>query len=338
MDFHFSDPQTVMERVFGGNFYINAVGTINAGDDDKFKRFLETHEPPPRLTVYIDSTGGNVEAAISIGRIIRDSWFSCSVGRYEIDAEQPSPEVFLKRTLHPGQCLSAATLLLLGGRLRYFENDSTFGVHQFSFKDPTPAHIGYSQELSAKISSYVYDMGISLEFLEISAATTSDKINRITKCQLQKLGVITDGETEATWTVQSMANQLYVRGERDSLYGHHKVMLCYRKPLGFLFWAVIESQGREGELINNGLVDISVNNEEILIDISNRCHRVPSNAYVNIVSELTEEEARVIAYSENFGVRVRVSQESPMFLGVGEMSTEGGQEQLQSFFEVLCER
>ncbi|MEW1854684.1 hypothetical protein [Streptomyces albidoflavus] len=134
MEFHFSEPQTIFERVLGGHFYINAIGRIEPGDDGKFKEFLEKCEPPPRLTIYIDSLGGNVEAAIEIGRVIRASWFSCSIGRYLIDTDQQPTDLLTKRNLNPGKCISAATLVFIGGRLRYFPNNSIFGVHQFSFK------------------------------------------------------------------------------------------------------------------------------------------------------------------------------------------------------------
>ncbi|SIT58817.1 Putative periplasmic protein (fragment) [Mesorhizobium prunaredense] len=61
--------------------------------------------------------------------------------------------------------MSAATLVFLGGRLRYFESGAKFGVHQFSFRDPSPDNIGRSQILSAKIALYVVEVGISPDFL-----------------------------------------------------------------------------------------------------------------------------------------------------------------------------
>lgn len=129
---------------------------------------------------------------------------------------------------------------------------------------------------------------------------------------------------------------MYVRGERDSLYGHHKVMLCFVKATGFMFWAVIESQGREHELNAFGLVEIVVNDEEYKIDISQRCVRQVHGIYTNVLAQITEDEARTIAFSEGFGVQIRLSNDSPMFLGIAPVSTESGKEQLQTFFNMLC--
>ena len=129
---------------------------------------------------------------------------------------------------------------------------------------------------------------------------------------------------------------MYVRGERDSLYGHHKVMLCYAKGLGFMFWAVIESQGREFELTSFGLVEIVVNGEEIRLNISQRCERQVIGIYTHVLARITDEEARTIAFSESFGVQIRFGNEAPVFLGISAVSTEGGKKQLQAFFNTLC--
>ncbi|TRD21933.1 hypothetical protein FEV53_07710 [Palleronia caenipelagi] len=329
------EPQTDVEQLFGGFCCINAIGRIEAGDDARFREFLIRTMPPPRLTVYIDSAGGDVEAAIGIGRLIRDHWFSTSVGSYVLDHDQGDSHIIPRKHIN-GICASAATLVYLGGRLRYRPNGSTFGVHRFSFRNPSPDDVARSQVLSARIASYVHDMGVSTGFLELSSSTSSTEIDTVDEEKLRALKVITDGVTEAEWTVHARNNIMYVRGERDSLYGHHKVMLCYAKGAGFMFWAFIESQGREHELTNLGLVEIVVNEEDIRIDISERCERQVNGNYTNVLARLTEDEARTIAFSESFGVQIRFCDESPTFLGISAVSTDGGKEKLQTFFNVFC--
>jgi hypothetical protein len=226
--------------------------------------------------------------------------------------------------------------MFLGGRIRNLPRDSTFGVHQFSFKDSSPRDIEHSQTLSAKIAAFVHDMGIGPGFIEISSATTSNGTNILSDDHLRKLGVLTGYQTEAEWTVHASNHTMYVRGERDSTFGHHKVMMCYTKGIGFLFWAVIESQGRENELLGFKLVEIVANGEETRIDISDRCERHVVGIYVNVMATLSEGETQTIAFSESFGVQIRASSEAPVFLGIAAVSTEGGQDQLQTFYNTLC--
>lgn len=235
----------------------------------------------------------------------------------------------------PGKCMSAATLVFIGGKLRYFPQGSEFGVHQFSFKNPSPDNVSQSQVLSAKIARYIADMGISPDFLEFSSSVRSDTILLANENNLKVLGVATGGETDVDWTVQARG-MIYARGERDSLYGHHKILFGYIKGSGFIFWAVIEAQGREDQMISFELVEIVLNGEEKRIDISDRCARVPSGGiYVNVFVKITETEARAIAYSTSVGVHIRFSSDAPVFLGIAAMTTAGGTEQLETIYNAF---
>lgn len=317
--------------MIGGYFCINAVGEIKNGDDIKFKKFLEAHTPPSHMTVYIDSTGGNLEAGIEIGRQIREYGLWTDIGRFVLDQPDPSKPLSPRKHIK-GQCMSAATMLYLGGRLRHFFKDSKFGVHRFSFKNPSPEHVGRSQVLSAKIASFVSDMGVSPEFLELSSATDAQEINLVNEERLKELGVITGGVTDVEWSVQARGNMMYVRGERNSIYGRHKVMLGYAKDVGFFFWAVIEAQNRYDELTGFGVVEINLNGEDIKFNISKECQRFPEGSDVNVFTKITNDQARLISESESFGVQIKFVDEAPTFLGITAMPTEGGVEQLRTLY------
>lgn len=339
MQFEYTPPQTELEKAIGGHRCINAFGTIYPDDNKRFLELLSRNEIPPRTDVYINSTGGNVETAISIGHLIRDHWFSTHVGQYILNpAHEDSDtlnEHLKRRKFFHGQCMSAATLVFLGGRLRHLSERSEFGVHQFSFKNPSPTDIGRSQILSAKIARYVSDMGIASEFLELSASTDSNAINLIAHKNLKQMRVLTGGQTDVEWTVQARNNTLYVRGERDSLYGHHKMILGFTKGPGFYLHAVIESQGRQDELTRAPLVELVVDDEVIVTDISNRTTRSVHGIYTNILCFITNDEATTIAHSSGFGLRVRYAHDAPMFLGIAPMSTEGASDMLTSFVHSL---
>lgn len=333
MNFEYSDPQTDMEGFFGGFFHISAFGRIEEGDDEKFRRFLDRATPPPRTLVYINSGGGHVEAAMAIGRLIRQAWFSTSIGTYILDPQQID-NLIIPRKLTSGRCISAATLMFLGGRLRYLPEGSEFGVHQFSFKNPTPDSIERSQRLSAAIATYIAEMGIPPAFLELSAGTRGDQVNLVSEDQLTNLQVITGGVTQPTWDVEVHEQAMWVRGERDSLWGHGKVMLIYSKTDGFAFAALVETMGRDNELMSFPLVEIVVNDEDIRIDITNRCVRAPSGIYTIFMANISESEARLLANSKSFGIQIRGSAQAEIFLGISAVSTEGAEGKLQGLYKM----
>lgn len=329
MEFVYTSPQSEIETLLGGFFHINAFGPIEIGDSEKFRKFIEKAEVPPRTHVYIDSSGGNVEEAIEIGRIIRGGWLSTEVGKYMLDYLVPA-EVIIPRRFVPGKCMSAATLIYLGGRLRFLQDNAKFGVHQFSFKNPSPGNISKSQRLSAKIARYVSDMGISPEFLELSTEAEGHEIKIVSKKELERIGVVTGGETNVEWTTHARGGGVYVRGERDNIYGHHKMILAYEKKSGFHLMAVIEAQGRFDELTNHGVVEIVIGDDERLIDISRKAKRSINGIYVNISTKINKNEADILANSNSFGMRVRATNKSDVFLGISPMKTTGGEDMLRS--------
>lgn len=337
MEFIYTSPQTELEASFGSFFCINAFGKIKTGDADRFRQFLEVSEVPPRTNIYIDSAGGHVEEAMQIGRIIRSGWFGTHVGRYTLDVDPSFPHI-VPRKFVSGQCLSAATLVYLGGRLRHLSADAKFGVHQFAFQNPSPDDISKSQKLSAKIAKYVVEMGVNSEFLEISASAESRIIKLITKADLERLGVTTGGMKKPDWTIQALGGGLYVRGERDGSFGHQKVILAFDPNSGFGFLAVIEAMGREKELLNFGLVEIVVNGEDVRIDISDRCERNIDGIYVSISASLSTDEVEILVNADSFGIQVRFCSDAEVFLGISAMETGDGKEALHSLFAVGFKR
>jgi hypothetical protein len=332
MQFFYSEPQTDIERFVGGFHYLNAIGKIKSGDADHLRDLIQKAAIPPRTRVYIDSTGGDVEEAIEIGRIIRGGWLSTDVGKYILTSD-PSEPIVKPRKLTPGSCLSAATLIYLGGRLRFLAGTSRFGVHRFSYENPSPENTEKSQVLSAKIARYLADMEINPTFLEKSASVSSKEISYLDKSYLKEVGVVTEGVTKPVWTMQAKGGMLYARGERDCIFGHHKVMLGYNRARGFCFWSVIEAQGREQELTEHPCVEITLNGEDERIDISNRCERGIYGIYVNILAFISRDEAKKIACSDSFGIQVRGSKTSEVFLGISSIETAEGREMLTTLFE-----
>lgn len=321
--------------MIGGHYVINAFGSIEVGDDDRFLRFLFDSNAPYRSDVYISSKGGDVESAVNIGRIIRERGFSTSIGINMIDSESRNEFIVPRKVLYK-ECFSAATLVFLGGRLRYFQDDAKFGVHRFSFKNPTPDNIEHSQVLSSKIANYLHDMNISPKFLELSSSIPSKSIEIIDESMLNEIGIATGGASDVEWTLHGAGGGLYIRGERYTLYGHQKVILSYANGMGFAFVAVIESMSREDELLNFDLVEIVLNGEDIRIDISNRCRRYINGSYTLIDVVISNDEAKLIAYSNSFGVQVRFSTMSEVLLGISAMDTSSGRDKLVNFYETLC--
>lgn len=334
MQFYYTSEQTELEVLFGGFRHINAIGRIARGDANKLLELIEKADIPPQTTVYIDSAGGDLEEGIKLGCVIRAYDLETSIGTYVLEPAGPDAPI-VPRKHNVGKCLSAATMMFAGGRLRHFPHGSKFGVHRFAFESQVSSSVGRSQELSANIANFLTKMEVSLNFLTVSASIPSEELHLLGHEELREYRMVTDGVTDVEWGTEMRSNLIYVRGTRDSIYGKHKVMLAHAKDAGFMFFAVIEAQGRQKELCNFGVVEIVINGEEYRIDISDRCARTANDIDVILMSNVTREEAAMIAHSNSFGVQIRFSSDSPVFLGVSAMDTTGGKDSLVTLYKSM---
>lgn len=124
--------------------WIYAEGDIVAGTAAKFSRVLRAAGKPPLLLV-IQSRGGDVRAALTMGRAIRARKMNVAVG-YAHSLACPNDDKFCNDTLKSKQisrgflsnqasyCASACPLILAAGVERIAISDSIIGTHQIITK------------------------------------------------------------------------------------------------------------------------------------------------------------------------------------------------------------
>ncbi|RFC64825.1 hypothetical protein DY251_17815 [Mesorhizobium denitrificans] len=119
--------------------WISAEGEITSTSDDKFRETLKGLGKR-RLPVVINSPGGDINAAMAIGRAIRKRGIDVLVGTTEFIGCQPSEKncqtnrgrgaKYFGRPLINAFCNSACPLVLAGGAHRYAAPSAFIGVHQ----------------------------------------------------------------------------------------------------------------------------------------------------------------------------------------------------------------
>lgn len=122
--------------------WIAGIGEITAKSPASLRKVLKSIGKR-RLPVILHSQGGSVEAAMQIGRMIRQRQLSVSLGMTSIDrcggaigdcaAELPKGAALQGRVLAAGAyCLSACPLIFAGGVERVSSGYSFLGVHQIT--------------------------------------------------------------------------------------------------------------------------------------------------------------------------------------------------------------
>ncbi|MBZ9676964.1 hypothetical protein [Mesorhizobium sp. ES1-1] len=122
--------------------WISAEGAIEAGTPAKLKRLLKGLRPR-RLPIIVNSPGGNVDAALQLGRIIRKAKLDIAVGKTSFSRCQPGavgcPADAGKGVTQLGvasdggaMCNSACPLMFAGGTQRLVGRWAYLGVHQIT--------------------------------------------------------------------------------------------------------------------------------------------------------------------------------------------------------------
>lgn len=119
-------------------------GSIKKETADTALALLET--APPFLQVRLDSPGGSPDAAIRIGRKLR--------------------EKKARVTLEDGAlCLSACNFVYMGGLIREAQDSAVFGAHAFDLRCMKREHQHKIAQLAEQETRYAYDMGVSKCFI-----------------------------------------------------------------------------------------------------------------------------------------------------------------------------
>lgn len=152
---------------------LTLTGTISPGDADRFAEWRETHEIPG--TVFLNSTGGSVSDALSIGRQLRGSGAATRMSEADV-------------------CLSACPYLLASGTERHVAEGAMVGIHQHYFGENTalPAFLAVEdiQRGQGAVMAYLEEMGIDPLIMQPALITPPDEIYLLTPEEMRDYGLV----------------------------------------------------------------------------------------------------------------------------------------------------
>lgn len=167
-----------------------------------------------RGTVFFDTSGGDLVDGIELGREIRRSGFSTDVG---------------SRTsgngIAPGICHSVCTLSYAGGYYRYLQQGSQLGVHRFYRNSTGTQDLDVGQVMSAAITAYLEEMGVSTDLFDIMVKAGRDQMLILNREQIQALRLANFGFQQSLWKIEGTQGQVYLKGEQESFNGLGKLLM-----------------------------------------------------------------------------------------------------------------
>ena len=194
--------------------WISAEGKITSETPKRFKSLLESLKGR-KLPVVIQSYGGDVDAALSVGRMIRAAGLETAVGRTQLNECPMLEPRCVQKIVRDGwsegevragsaYCFSACPLALAGGKVRAAAANAYIGLHQIT---NGRKNAGYGTAgrrnldaistrsdpaLKRMLSAYLEEMGVSSgDVFAMMGLATPEGIYHVGTTEALRSGLVT---------------------------------------------------------------------------------------------------------------------------------------------------
>lgn len=187
------------------------------------------------VNVYLASPGGNVLAALRLGRLLREAGANTYVGTVAHKRDPRSDDVEGARSA-PAECVSACALAFLGGVYRYVPEGSVLGVHRFSSPaGPTASDLDTGQVVAAAIAAYIREMEVDPALLDLMVRAEAAGMRELSREELRRLNVANDGRKRPVWSIEAVDGAQFLRGLQETVWGRGRAnFVCLKGQIHFL--------------------------------------------------------------------------------------------------------
>jgi hypothetical protein len=212
--------------------WVSATGAITSDTPRDFAAFAKKRKLDG-ATLVLDSDGGSVLGALSLGRAVRKLQMKTTVGK---SVELPATDGERRGRLLPrAYCESMCAFVLLAGVERHVPAEARVLVHQIWLgdrrDDPTAANYSAEdlvlvQRDIGRLAQYTVEMGGAIDLLEIALKIPPwEPMRLLSRDELRGMKVITtDDATEASANTSKSAPLALANGARAPINGRSWIM------------------------------------------------------------------------------------------------------------------
>lgn len=174
-----------------------------------------------RATIYINSVGGDLQAGLELGEVIRKLGFNTAIGKRGSAQGKPIP----------GSCQSACLLVFAGGVYRFADSASYFGIHRFFSRRTGPQDLALGQVLSAAITGYLIRMDISPRLFE-RMVNAGPSLQKLPVDEAVALNLVNNGVLPPKWEIIGRSGSVFLQGEQKTWNGTGRIKMACVKAGG----------------------------------------------------------------------------------------------------------
>jgi hypothetical protein len=166
-------------------------------------------------------------------------------------------------------------------------------------------------------------MGVDTELFTIASDVSSDDIFVLPKAALNKLNVTNNGLKRPKWTIESIEGALYLKGERETIYGINKYLVIFPAE-GSAYIHIIFDGGQNADAAMMMEADSLVFDAELIPAKEMRVTRVNDYGRINAMYLLTPELLARMLRAKKVGLCLQFLTDAPLFLGFDSLPFEEG--------------
>ena len=302
--------------IFGTAWTIFADGDIDEDVAERFRDFLKRNKIPRGSSIVLNSPGGDILASMEFGRLIREHGLTAYIGTKDT-----------LRIMNPGFCLSACALAYLGGKFRFITADSVYGVHRFYRTDDTAQSDDEAQILSAAIAAYIREMGVDPALFSEMTKAGSDDMNILKGEKLLALKVVNNGIQETKWSIESIPEGLYLRGQQETIRGMEKIIFGCNKGTIHMMGIFTGSN----ETLGARAASLTIDREQVRLEPPQVSAPQLLNGMENVTITLDEPVLAKVGRAKSLGIILQFSYDAPTFVGIRFLDFTGGAPLLPGF-------
>jgi hypothetical protein len=303
---------------------IYASGTIDNDADLRLEQLIRRNNIPRGSSIYLHSPGGNMSGGMKLGKMIRKYQLMSDVGKIDLQDT---------RSAQPGECYSACAMAFLGGEYRFLKNGSVYGVHRFFWETRTEQDADLAQMMSAVEVDYIRSMDVNPELFTIASRAGRDEVVTPSREALAQLNVVNDGLKKVKWTIESVPQGIYLKGERETVRGINKFMIVCSAPGAIQLYIVFGGGNHPDDALN-------FNAETLVVDgrnISLAGHRVSKTVdpghLINLFYAVDQAMLNALGRANTVGIMLQPTTEAAFFWGFIDLPFEEGRKKLPGYLQ-----
>ncbi|MGF6281993.1 hypothetical protein ABH908_000520 [Pseudomonas frederiksbergensis] len=165
--------------------------------------------------VYLDSAGGDPQAGMDLGDLLRRSNINTAVGKVGRAPGRPAA----------GKCQSACVLTYAGGKFRFIDPASQLGIHRFYRRTATATDLDVAQVMSAAITAYLIRMDIDPALFERMVKVGRGQMEMLAARDALALNLVNNGLLPSKWGIEGKSGSVYLLGEQETWNGTGKIIM-----------------------------------------------------------------------------------------------------------------